>query len=74
MPTLYRCEKPIPPPPPHKPKPQPPPKKPSPPKKKKLKHLDFYDGIDDEIKSAIINRDNDIDLKIKRFSKFLGLY
>lgn len=36
MPTLYRCEKPIPPPPPHKPKPQPPPKKTSPPKKKKL--------------------------------------
>ena len=36
MPTLYRCEKPIPPPPPHKPKPPPPPKKPSPPKKKKL--------------------------------------
>lgn len=39
------------------------------PKKKKLKHLDFYDGIDDEIKSAIINRDNDIDLKIKKISK-----
>ena len=35
------------------------------PKKKKIKHLDFCDDIDDEIKSAIINRDNDIDLKIK---------
>ena len=43
------------------------------PKKKKLKHLDFYDGIDDEIKSAIINRDNDIDLKIKRFLKLKGI-
>ena len=43
------------------------------PQKKKLKQLDFYDGIDDEIKAAIINRDNDIDLKIKRFLKLKGI-
>ena len=42
-------------------------------KKEKIKALDFYDGIDDEIKSAIINRDNDIDLKIKRFLKLKGI-
>ncbi len=45
MPTLYRCEKPIPPPPPHKPKPPPPPKKPSPPKKKKLNLFGGEGGI-----------------------------
>ena len=43
------------------------------PKKKKIKHLDFCDDIDDEIRSAIINRDNDIDLKIKKFLKLKGI-
>ena len=43
------------------------------PKKKKIKHLDFCDDIDDEIRSAIINRDNDIDLKIKKFLKLFPL-
>ena len=39
------------------------------PKKKKVKHLTFYDIINDEVKEAIINKDKSTDLKIKRFLK-----
>ena len=62
MPTLYRCEKPIPPPPPHKPKPQPPPKKPSPPKKKKLNFK--------TCKKNTINSLNEVEHFLRDFNHF----
>ena len=43
------------------------------PKKKKLKHLNVLDNIDEEIKMAIMNNDKSIDLKIKRFLKLKGI-
>ena len=43
------------------------------PKKKKVKHLTFYDIINDEVKEAIINKDKSTDLKIKRFLKKEGI-
>ncbi|MDQ0149833.1 hypothetical protein ACFO6R_08000 [Eubacterium multiforme] len=43
------------------------------PKKKKVKHLDFLENIDEEIKSAIISERKDTDLKIKRFLKLRGI-
>ncbi|MDS0526776.1 hypothetical protein NNC19_13875 [Clostridium sp. SHJSY1] len=43
------------------------------PKKKKLKHLDFVDTVDDEIKLAIVSNDKSTDLKIKRLLKFKGI-
>lgn len=43
------------------------------PKKKKVKHLTFYDTIDDEVKEAIVNKDKCTDLKIKRFLKKEGI-
>ena len=43
------------------------------PKKKKIKHLMFFDDINDEIKSAIINNDKGTDLQIKRFLKLKGI-
>ena len=43
------------------------------PKKKKLKHLDFIDVVDDDLKKAIILRDKSTDLKIKRFLKLKGI-
>jgi ribosomal protein L14E/L6E/L27E len=39
------------------------------PKKKKIKHLNFLNAVDDEIKEAIKNSDKSTDLKIKRFLK-----
>lgn len=39
------------------------------PKKKKIKHLNFLETVDDEIKEAITNSDKSTDLKIKRFLK-----
>lgn len=39
------------------------------PKKKKIKHLNFLETVDDEIKDAITNSDKSTDLKIKRFLK-----
>jgi len=42
-------------------------------KKKKVKHLTFYDIINDEVKEAIINKDKSTDLKIKRFLKKEGI-
>jgi len=39
------------------------------PKKKKIKHLNFLNVVDDEIKEAITNIDKSTDLKIKRFLK-----
>ena len=43
------------------------------PKKKKLKHLNFLDTVDDEIKSAITICDKGTDLKIKRLLKLKGI-
>lgn len=43
------------------------------PKKKKVRHLNFLDTVDDEIKDAIINSDKSTDLKIKKFLKFEGI-
>ena len=43
------------------------------PKKKKVKHLDFLEDIDEEIRSAIISERKDTDLKIKRFLKLRGI-
>ena len=39
------------------------------PKKKKTKHLNFLNVVDDEIKEAITSMDKSTDLKIKRFLK-----
>ena len=43
------------------------------PKKKKLKHIEIVNVINDEIKSCIANDDISTDLKIKRFLKFEGI-
>lgn len=43
------------------------------PKKKKLKHLNFVDTVDDEIKLAIVSNDKGTDLKIKRLLKLKGI-
>lgn len=44
------------------------------PKKKKVKHLEFLEYIDEEIRSAIIDsKRKDTDLKIKRFLKLRGI-
>ena len=59
MPTLYRCEKPLPPP---KPKPPPPPKKPSPPKKKKLNFK--------TCKKNTINSLNEVEHFLRNFNHF----
>ena len=67
MPSLYRCEKCPPPPPPSKPKP--PPKKPSPPKKKKLNFK--------TCKKNTINSLNEVEFFLrdfKRFSNYIKLY
>ncbi len=39
------------------------------PKKKKIKHVVLTEMFDDEIKSCIISKDKNINLKIKRFLK-----
>ena len=39
------------------------------PKKKRLKHLEVLEDVNDEIKSSIISKDKGTDLKIKRFLK-----
>ena len=43
------------------------------PKKKKVKHLSFLSEVNDEIKSAIVNKDKSTDLKIKSFLKLKGI-
>ena len=44
------------------------------PKKKKLKHIDVLDDVNDEIKVSIMsNNDKGTDLKIKRFLKLKGI-
>lgn len=43
------------------------------PKKKKLKHLVFFNEVNDEIRSAILNQDSNTDLQIKRFLKLKGI-
>lgn len=43
------------------------------PKKKKLKHIDVLDDVNDEIKVAIMSSDKGTDLKIKRFLKLKGI-
>jgi len=43
------------------------------PKKKKIKHLDFLDTLDEEVKEAITKGDKSTDLKIKRFLKLQGI-
>ncbi len=43
------------------------------PKKKKIKHLDFLNTIDDKFKTAIDLKDKCTDLEIKRFLKFEGI-
>ena len=39
------------------------------PKKKKLKHIKLTDIVNNEIKEAILNKDQDMDIKIKKFLK-----
>jgi len=39
------------------------------PKKKKLKHIILTDIVNNEIKEAILNKDKDMDIKIKKFLK-----
>ena len=39
------------------------------PKKKKLKHIILTDIVNDEIKEAILSKDKDTDVKIKKFLK-----
>lgn len=39
------------------------------PKKKKIKHVVLTEILDDELKSGIISKDKNINLKIKRFLK-----
>ena len=39
------------------------------PKKKNIKHLSFIDDIDDELKTTIIDKKRNADLRIKRFLK-----
>ncbi|HHD2752072.1 TPA: hypothetical protein ACOTG0_000842 [Clostridium perfringens] len=39
------------------------------PKKKKIKHVVLTEILDDELKSCIISRDKNVNLKIKRFLK-----
>ncbi|MGL4848392.1 MAG: hypothetical protein ACRC28_05625 [Clostridium sp.] len=39
------------------------------PKKKNIKHLSFIDNIDDELKTTIIEKKKNADLRIKRFLK-----
>lgn len=43
------------------------------PKKKKLKHLEFLDCIDEKIKEAVIKNDKSTDLQIKNFLKREGI-
>ena len=43
------------------------------PKKKKLKHFNVLENVDDEIKASIMLRDKGTDLKIKRFLKLKGI-
>lgn len=43
------------------------------PKKKKLKHLEFLDEVDEEIKSALANGERDTDLIIKKLLKLKGI-
>lgn len=43
------------------------------PKKKKLKHIDVLDDVNDEIKVSIMSNDKGTDLKIKRFLKLKGI-
>ncbi|WP_297630578.1 KOW domain-containing RNA-binding protein [uncultured Clostridium sp.] len=39
------------------------------PKKKNIKHLSFIDDIDDELKTTIMDKKRNADLRIKRFLK-----
>lgn len=43
------------------------------PKKKKIKHLNFTEIIDEELKNSILNNEDNLDLKIKNFIKFEGI-
>lgn len=43
------------------------------PKKKKIKHLSVIENINDEVKTAILNKDKSTDLQIKRFLKLKGI-
>lgn len=43
------------------------------PKKKKLKHLNLTNVVSEEIKKAIFQRDNNIDIMIKKFLKLEGI-
>lgn len=39
------------------------------PKKKSLKHLEFLEDVNDDLKTSIISKDKGTDLQIKRFLK-----
>jgi ribosomal protein L14E/L6E/L27E len=43
------------------------------PKKKKIKHFNVLEDVDDEIKASIISKDKGTDLKIKKFLKLKGI-
>ena len=43
------------------------------PKKKKLKHFNVLEDVDDEIKASIMLKEKGTDLKIKRFLKLKGI-
>ena len=43
------------------------------PKKKKVKHLSVIEDVNDEIKTAILNKEKSTDLQIKRFLKLKGI-
>lgn len=43
------------------------------PKKKKLKHFNVLEDVNDEIKASVISQDRGADLKIKKFLKEKGI-
>lgn len=43
------------------------------PKKKKVKHLNFTEIVDDRLKNSILNNEDNLDLKIKNFIKLEGI-
>jgi ribosomal protein L14E/L6E/L27E len=43
------------------------------PKKKKIKHFNVLEDVDDEIKASIISKDKGTDLKVKKFLKLKGI-
>lgn len=43
------------------------------PKKKKVKHLNFTEIVDEKLKNSILNNEDNLDLKIKNFIKLEGI-